>query len=385
MGITDIFNIATRGIAAQRQAIEVTSENIANVNTPGYSRQRAIMESGYPNISSGFPIGTGVEVVAIQRSYDNSLQMQLVNGNSTYQQNLTKQTALEQIEPLFNEVATDGLGKAMESFFSAWQDLSLNPQGTAERQAVISRAQVMNETLQQMNTNLTTVMTSADEDLHSITGEITSKLSDIALMNQQIMATQGLGGNVNEMMDKRDYLIQELSGKVGVTTRQESDGTMTVSLMLGGQTLVKGNQYSTVYASPNGGTPPENDIFLAPLGNPPPIQTPATDTKVTSTIGGFNNGYGEIGGTLQVRDTIVPGYLAKLNELAGQIIGAVNTQHTAGTDLAGNAGIAFFTGTSSADIAVNATITADPTRIAAAANPSLGQGDNRNALKLADI
>ncbi|GAB7025852.1 flagellar hook-associated protein FlgK [Geotalea toluenoxydans] len=385
MGINDIFSIATRGIAAQRQAIEVTSENIANVNTPGYSRQRVIMESGPANLASGFPIGGGVEVVAVQRSYDNLLQTQLVNGNSTYQQNLAKQTALQQVEPLFNEVSTDGLGKAVESFFGSWQDLSLNPQGAPERQALIARSQILVDTFHQMNTNLNAVITSADQDLVSITADISDKLGNIALLNQQIMTTQGMGGNVNEMKDQRDLLVQELAGKMGITTSEQSNGTLTVSLSLGGQVLVSGNQYSTVYTSPDGGTPPRNDIYVTPLGNPPPANTPATDTDVTATIGGLNNGYGEIGGTLQVRDQIVPGYLAKLDEMAGKIITSVNTQHTAGADLAGGAGVAFFTGTSSADIAVSGTITSDPTRIAAAAIPFVGPGDNRNALLIADI
>ncbi|WP_243370230.1 flagellar hook-associated protein FlgK [Geotalea sp. SG265] len=380
MGINDIFSIATRGIAAQRQAIEVTSENIANVNTAGYSRQRVIMESGPANIASSFPIGGGVEVVAIQRSYDNLLQTQVVNGNSTYEQNLAKQTALEQVEPLFNEVTTDGLGKAMESFFGAWQDLSLNPQGSPERQAMLARSQILVDTFHQLNTSLNTVITRSDQDLVSITADISDKLSSIAQLNQQIMTTQAMGGNVNEMKDQRDYLIQELSGQVGVTTAEQANGTITVST-LGGETLVSGNQYRNVVTGAVG-VPPQNHIYITDLANPP---TGAPLTDVTATIGGAGNAYGKIGGTLQVRDDIVPGYLGMLNELAGNVIIQVNTQHRAGTGLGGTTNEDFFTGTTSADIAVRGAIVADPAIIAAGANPTTGPGDNRNALLIAGI
>ena len=391
MGINDIFNIASRGIAAQRVAIEVTSENISNVNTPGYSRQRTIMESGPANSGSGFPIGSGVQVAAIERSYDNLLQSQIVNGNSTYQQNLAKQTALQQVEPIVNELTTDGLGKAMDNFFGAWQDLSANPQGSAERQTLISRSQVLTDTFHQMNSSLTSVVANSDTAIQGITSEITDKAKNIASLNSQILTTEQLGGNSNELRDQRDYLVQELAKKVGITTAEQSNGTLNINLP-GGEALVNGTQYATVYTNPNTAVPPTNtnDIFVTPLGNPPPANTPATDKNVTATIGGTNNGLGEIGGTLQVRDTIVPGYIKKLDEMANQLVTTVNTQHQSGYALDGTSGNNFFdpAGTASGSINLDSGLTT--TKIAAGL-PTLSDpaptssGNNGNALKLADL
>ena len=163
MGISTLFDIASSGVTAQRLAIEVAGENIANVNTPGYSRQQAIMANGPVTTSNGFPLGTGVQIQSVRRSYDGMLQQQIVTGNSSYQQSLAKQTALNQIEPSFNELTSDGLGAAVDKFFGAWQDLSTNPQGTAERQSLLSTSQSLTDTFHQLNTSLTSVASGADK------------------------------------------------------------------------------------------------------------------------------------------------------------------------------------------------------------------------------
>jgi flagellar hook-associated protein 1 FlgK len=392
MGINNLFNIAASGINAQRLAIEVTSENIANVNTSGYSRQRTIFETAPTTLANGFPLGTGVKLAAVQRSYDGLLQQQIMDGNSTYGKDSTLMSGLQQVEPSFNEVMANGLGQSFEDFFNSWHDLSVNPQGIPERQAVLARSQVLVDNFHQLNTSLNNVISSADNSLVGITNDISDKAKNIASLNYQIKITEQLGGNANELRDQRDFLLQELATKVGITATEQADGTVTVTLPLnstgGGETLVSGNNYALVYTSVNGGTG-LNDIRISSVGNPP-VQA-GGDADVTDTIGGPNdatkaadNSLGEIGGTLLVRDTIVggaDGYLARLDEMANQLATTVNSQHTAGFDLAGVAGGNFFTGTDSATIALNIT---DADKIAAAGAAG-GIGDNVNALAMADI
>jgi flagellar hook-associated protein 1 len=392
MGISNLFDVASSAVSAQRIAMEVTGENIANVNTEGYSRQQVVMANRPVTTINGFPLGTGVQIQAVRRSYDAMLQQQIVNGNSTYQQNLTKQTALDQIQPSFNELASDGLGSAVEKFFGAFQDLSTNPQGTAERQSLLSTAQVLTDTFHQINTNLTGVATTANNNLVGITSDVTTNARDLALVNTQIMATSAVGGNPNELLDQRDLLLQKLSEKVGITSTLQSDGTATVTLA-GGQQLVSSSKYATLYTNSNGATPPKNNIMVTAIGNPPPANAPASDTNVTLTVGGSGNSLGTIGGTLQVRDTIVPGYLAKVDEIASKLVTAVNTQHAAGYGIDGppaTTGNNFFAaaGTSSASIALDSTLTAQ--KIAAgfptATDPGpTSTGNNGNAQKLAAI
>ena len=387
MGISSVFDIASSGITAQRVAIEVTGENIANVNTPGYSRQQVIMENRPVTLANGFGLGTGAQVATVRRSYDGMLQLQIVNGNSSYQENLAKQTALEQIEPSFNEVASDGLGKAVDNFFGAWQDLAANPSGSAERQALLSRSQILVDSFRQMDSSLGAVAQTADNNLIGITAELTDNARNLALVNTQILGTQAVGGNANELLDQRDLLIQKMADKVGVTVTLASDGTASVTLP-GGEQLVSGTRYATLYTNPTG-VPPTNDIMISGLGNPPPANNPAGDTLV-ATVGGGNALKGSLGGTLQIRDSIVPGYLAKLDEMAGELVSAVNAVQSAGYGLDGSTGNDFFdpAGVTSGTIAL------DPALIAAkigAALPTLSDpiptssGNNVNALKIAAI
>lgn len=378
MGISSILNIARSGITQAQVAIEVTSENIANVDTDGYSRQKVVLETAPVITSNGISLGTGVKVAEVQRNYDALLQKQIVDGNSDYGESQVVQTALDQIEPSFNELTTDGLGAAMEDFFGSWQDLSVTPQGSAERQEVLTRSQIMVDTFHQAAGSLQDSMDNADTSLEGITAEITDKAKNIASLNNQILQTERLGGNANELRDQRDYLTQELGKLVGVNYAEESDGSLTVTLS-GGQTLVQGSSYGTVSTQANAGTG-LNDIMFTPIGG-------GASADVTASIGGPDNSLGEIGGTLQVRDEIVPGYMDKLDELANQLVTAVNTQHASGYGLDGTQNNFFDpTGTTAATISLNSALTSE--KIAAAGlNPltASGPGDNTNALSIGSL
>jgi len=388
MGIGDIYRVGYAGMAAARTAMEVTGENISNVNTEGYSKQQVNLATRFSITPAGVDIGTGVEVVAVQRSYDTMLQMQMVNGKSTYQQNLTRQNALTQIQPSFNELNSDGLGTSIASFFKAWQDLSTNPQGSAERQALLSKSQVMVDNFHNVADTLTGVANVADQSLTGLSSEITDNAKNIATLNAQIVATTALGGTPNTLYDQRDLLLQKMSEKVGITSTVQSDGTVTVALA-GGEQIVSANQYATLYTNQNGATPPTNDLYVTALGAPPAANNPLTDTNVTATVGGPNNSQGQVGGTLQVRDSIVPGYMSKLDELASTLVSAVNTQHAAGYDLNGNTGSNFFAagGTTAATISLDPALTA--TKIAASSTdptaPGGGAANNVNAVALAGL
>jgi flagellar hook-associated protein 1 FlgK len=378
MGLSGILMSGQTGLIANRNAIEITSENIANINTDGYSKQRAIFENAPLNNANGFFLGTGVVITEVQRSYDAMLQKQLVDGNSSYGESAAKETVLEQIEPSFNELSNDGLGTAIENFFNSWQDLSGNAQGAPERQAVLSQAQVLVDTFHQMSSTLNDAVSYADDSLTGYATDITGMAKNIASLNDQILQTESLGGNANELRDRREYLVQEMATQVGVTYAEQTNGTLTVTLA-GGQNLVQGLSYGTLSTQTNAGTG-LNDIMLAPIGGGAPV-------NVTSTIGGPNNSLGKVGGTLQIRDTVVPGYEAKLNEMAKQLVTSVNTQHSAGFGLDGTQNN-FFTpaNTTAATISILAGLTTN--KIAAAGqNPvtTSGPGDNKNALALAAI
>lgn len=394
MGIENILNIGSTGLAANRLALEVTSENTANVNTPGYTRQRLIMETGPSLNTAPGSFGTGVRAEHIQRAYDGMLQSQLVTGNSTDGKNQALLSALEAVEPAFNELSSSGLGQAIDDFFGAWQDLSTNPSGTAERQAVITRGQNLVENFHQMNTTLNQAISNADNSLPGLSAEIYDKAKNIALLNGQIYQTSLMGGNPNELLSQRDYLVSELASKVGITVTPSiidpADPQPITITLSGGQTLVQGTDYAEVYAATTGSNSPLNDIFITGIGNPP---TRGADTEITDTIGGpasNPNSLGEIGGTLKIRGSavnpgIIDGYLSKLDELANQIVTAVNTLHAAGFALDSTSGHNFFdsAGVTSASIGLDASLTSS--LVSAAASAAGVPGDNTNANAIANI
>jgi flagellar hook-associated protein 1 FlgK len=396
MTISAIFNAASSSLAAQRVALDVTGENIANVNTDGYSRQRVILETASGTNSNSLMAGNGVKAAAVQRMYDNVLNKQINDGNSLQGNNDTKLKTLQQVEPYLNELSGNSIGDAMQGLSDAWQSLSLNATGITERQAVIGKAQVLVDTFHQVNQGITNAQSFADQSLTAVATDVTSKGQAIADLNLQIRTTELSSGNSNELRDRRDLLIQQLSKQVGITYAEQPDGMMDIKLM-GGETLVSGNQYATVYTNPGALGVTSNEIRITALGTT--VTAPnLADAIVTATIGGTNNSKGEIGGLLYSRDNTIPGYLAKLDELAYNISYQINTQHAAGWNLNNATGIAFFTppatlpppapGATYAGYSSMITVGITTTNEVAAAdtNPSTGGiGNNRNALLLANV
>jgi flagellar hook-associated protein 1 FlgK len=387
MGVMDI---GRSSLLAQKAAIEVTGENISNVNTPGYSRQTAVLETVPVNPDQNPAVGDGVVVAAVQRTYDRFLQSQINTAISANGEQSAEQSALQRIEPLFSDLAGNGLGTSLQNFFSAWQDLAMNPQGAAERQSVLAKAQTLVDDFHQISSSLNAVKQDANQSLVGITSNINTTTGQIAALNSQIRTAQQSGANTNQLRDSRDLLIQNLSQKVGITCLEQSDGTVNVSLSRGPQ-LVAGDKSATLSLRDD----PSNSGLSSVILNQP---GGGTGMDITPLVSGTDGNSGELGGTLQVRDSLVNGYLANLDELAGALATQVNGVHAAGFGLNGGTGVNFFTppaaptppatvtvGFSSA-IALNVTSTdaiaaaaADPTQ------PGGGTGNNVSALTIADL
>jgi len=383
MSIASILDIGKSGITAQRLALEVTSQNITNVNTPGYSRQTTIFASGTVTMDRGFPLGNGVQVAEIQRAYDDFLQLQLKNESSTNGNATTLLAAMNRAEQLFNEFTADGLGKSLQDFFKAWQDLSVNPQGKPERQAVLARAGQLVDQFQRVNGYLNDIRTEANQSLVGITSDVNDQLRQIATLNSQIQQVEIQGSRANELRDKRDLVVRQLAENVGITYLEQSDGMLNISLALG-QPLVLGKDAATLSLQPD----PLNGGLYKVLTTPPG----GTGTiDITSIVGGAGNSQGKMGGALQVRDTLVAGFMADLDELAFTLATQVNAVHSAGFGLTGSTGLDFFTPPAAmagysglGGIGVNITNTND---IAAAdADPAVGgTGNNKNSKTIASI
>ena len=370
MGLSAAMEIGKNGLNIYRVAQEVTGENIANVNTPGYSRQRVLLETAPPVTANGFPLGTGVHIASVERYYDGLLQQQLINAQTTQGYDTTKSTVLQQVEPTFNEVAQDGLGAAISDYFGAWQDLTLNPAGSAERQVVLSRAQILTDNFHSVSKSLNDSISIQNDTLVPLTNDINATLKNIAQLNSQIRTTELVSGNANEIRDQRDQLVRDLSLQIGITYTENSDGTTDIKFADSGDALVTGSAAGT-FSLDKITDPNKYAVLLTPAGG----TVAATVAPVT----------GQLGATVALRDTIIPGYLQQVNDLATTITSQVNSQHKLGFDLTGTGGIDFFdaTATDAATFKINPFLTST-NQIAAASNALL-TGDNSNALQMAQL
>jgi flagellar hook-associated protein 1 FlgK len=363
MGLSAAMEIGKNGLTIYRVATEVTGENIANVNTPGYSRQRVVLETAPPTTANGFPMGSGVKIAAVERYYDGLLQQQMVNAQTTQGFDTTKSGVLQQIEPVFNEIINDGLGSAVSKFFGAWQDLTVNPSGTAERQAVITNAQILTDNFKSISKSLNDTITMQNDSLTPMVDSINATLNDIAQLNGQIKTTELVSGNANETRDRRDQLIRDLSQKIGITYKENTDGTTDINFANGGGALVTGSvagAFSLDTTNPNSFI-----VQLTPVGGALGVVTPTS---------------GQLGATLALRDTIIPSYLTQVDTLATTITAQVNAQHTAGFDLNGQPGLNLFdpAATGAATFGLDPGIVST-SQIAASSSAAL-TGDNGNAV-----
>ncbi len=377
MSVMGILNLASKALGAQKTAIDVTGQNIANVSTVGYTRQSVILETSGGSVDYMHVTGDGVKVASIQRAKDAYLQAQTLGESSTNGKETALQDAMAKIEPFFNDTTTTGLGTSLQNFYNSWQDLANNPQGSAERQAVLNTAQTVVNNFNQLSQSLNDQSVATNTSLTATTNTISTSLKQVADLNAQIQILEIGGGSANQLRDSRDILLKGLAQKVGITSQEQLDGTMTVTLgsSPGGPTLVSGTTAS---------------LLGTDGGNPAAIMLKAnasdTGTDVTSIISADTRS-GELGGALQVRDQAIPGFLATLDSMASNLATQVNSLHSSGTGLNGSTGVDFFTAATvssgySGRIALSIS---SPNDVAASGTPSTGTGDNSNALALAAL
>ncbi len=387
MSINSLLETGKVALNAQKLALEVTGENITNVNTPGYSRQTTILETAPTTLERGFPLGSGVEVAAVQRTYDAFLARQINSQNAINGQGQSSNAALQRVQTLFNEFTTSGLGQSLQGFFNAWQDLTANPQGVPERQAVLSQGQQVVDNFHNISTSLNGVKNDMDFSLSGTISTMNNSLQQIATLNREIKVVEiQSGGNANEMRDQRDLLIRQLSQSVGVTFAEQPDGQVNVTLP-NGDALVTGDKAATFSLQPNAANSGYNDVMLTPPGSVAAInETTYLESAITPG--------GTIAGSLTIRDTKVNRYLSDLDELAANLATQVNTVHAAGFGLTG-AQNNFFTPPASAppvaspgysaSIALNISSVNDVAAADADPTTASGPGNNVNAQNIADI
>ena len=325
--MSDVFGISISALQAFQQAINVTSNNVANANTPGYDEESINLSEAIPQANGSATVGSGVAVTGVARAFSQAAANQLNTSQSTLGQLTGLQNYATQIDNLIGTTG-GGLSTALTTYYTAWSNVADDPTSTASRQALISAAQGVATSLQSTAAQLNTLSSNVNTSITADVTQINSLASTISTLNQQIVLTQGQSGGQapNELLDQRDQAVSSLSQLVGVTTNTSSDGSLNVFVGNGQPLVLDGvvNKLSTVQDQYN-----------------------ASQLDVTSTAAGGNSidselTTGDLGGQLAARSQAINPALNQLGQIATAISTSANTQQTAGVDLNGAIGGAIF-------------------------------------------
>ncbi|WP_346934803.1 flagellar hook-associated protein FlgK [Clostridium sp.] len=222
-GLFATLNTSKGGMFAQQQYINVTSHNISNANTPGFSRQHIVLQTARPQTIAGGvgQIGTGVTVSSIERTRNQFLDFQIRKESSLLGNYGVRQDYLSEIEGIFNEPSDTGMSELMSEFFDAWQTLSKNPEKSDARTVVAQKAKALADELNHTYKKLNDTKDNAAKEIQSNLFEVNTILDQLNSINKEIITVTIAGNNPNDLLDSRDLLLDELSTKFGIDTRNQ--------------------------------------------------------------------------------------------------------------------------------------------------------------------
>ncbi|HKN88894.1 MAG TPA: flagellar hook-associated protein FlgK [Acidimicrobiia bacterium] len=346
------LRIALSSLYAQQKALQVTGQNIANVNTEGYSRQRVEMtaDSGpvTPAIQSRYTgPGSGVLTGDTTRLRDQFLDLRGYQEHAVDAGLQQSQSVLSRIELAFDEPSDDGLSKLISGFLAGFDDIANNPDDQAARAQLVEQGKTLTAGFTQLDAALATQRSSSTFELSSLVDEVNTSAARIAELNQNISSAINNGFSPNELMDQRDQLVAKMAEQVGVTIQNSDNGQIDV--YVGGTAIVRGTK-----AAP----------LKVEVGT-----DPAQTVRVTWADDSYPAGVsGAAGGLLSAVNDVIPRYRAGLAAVAQQLSDDVNAIHRTGYALDGSTGRDFFTTDSTGAVVVNPDIVADPSLIAASAS-----------------
>jgi flagellar hook-associated protein 1 len=242
---------ALSGLIAEQTALDTAGNNIANANTEGYSRETVLLEPTTPltipatssKTGEGAQLGTGVSVTTITRIRNTYLDAQYRTQNSALSAASTQAEILERAQSAFNEPSSAGIASQLSNFWNAWNDLATSPTSEAAKEAVAAAGKQLASTFKQLSSQLTTIATQAEEQYDSLTGpagEVEDYAKQIAQLNGQIKLSEEAGQPPNDMLDRRDELLDKLSSLANITVTEEPDHMDTVSFGEAAKPLVEG-------------------------------------------------------------------------------------------------------------------------------------------------
>jgi flagellar hook-associated protein 1 len=366
--ITSLMDIAQQALMANQEALNVTSNNVANQNTAGYTREVVNFQAVDGVTLSGRTFGSAV-MASVTSQRDRVLEQRVQQQTQTQSQSAALESALQQIQNIFglssttNSASSTALGTAIDSFFSSLSTLASNPADTATRQSVLTAANTLAAAFNSSSNQLAQVSTSLNQQVASDVNQVNSLTKTIASLNAQISSLSP-NADAGMLEDQRQQAITQLSRLVGLDQISTENNGITLTTS-NGAVLVSGSQSFSLSTSQVGGA----------------THILAGGQDVTANLTG-----GDLGGVLQARDQNLPAYQSALDSLAYAVGTQVNQQNQLGVDANGNPGAALFSlpPTSTSAAALIQVATTNPKAVAAAATGE-GSAGNTNASALADL
>jgi flagellar hook-associated protein 1 FlgK len=358
-GLNASLSLASQALQAQDGALGVTNNNIANVNTAGYSRQ-VVSLSAEALSQGGTSVDQGVSFGGFTSVRDELLQIGINQKTSASSSLDTQSSALKQVASAFSGTAS-GLGSAITNFFSGLSGLSTTPNDGAARQAALSAASQLVNAFHQASSSLASVSSTADQQIAPTVAQINQLSKQIADLNGQLATIQAAGQDGGSIADQRDQLTTQLSKLTGLSTTQTESGP-TLSTGNGSPLVVGNNAYSLQVSRASDGL---EHVF------------DAQGQDITATLSG-----GSLGGALTTRDSTVAGLTGKLNSFASDFASAINTAQASGYDQTGASGQPLFSiSSNNAGSAAGITLsTSSLSAIAVSSDRSAGSSGNLSNL-----
>ncbi len=370
------LNTAYKGLVAQQLALNITSHNIANASTEGYTRQDVMMAPSTPyKVLQGY-VGTGVDVTEFRRIRDAFVDTQIRTENKSLGELQTKADIYDKLEVVFNEPSDSSLQTVLSSYWQSWQDLSKNTDSVAVRDTTVQSGVTLADTFNQMDMMLNELQADINKGIAVKVDEINTYARQIADLNEQIVKAETDGSNANDLRDKRDLLLENLSKALNIDVNEDRTGSLTV--VANGVPLVSGSSVIEMEFSINDSYPQKSTLMWLDPAN----GNPWFNVSVSS---------GTIKGYLDMRDKVIPDIQGQLSEMARRIAIEVNNLHRNGFDFNGAAGRDFFVKLDdtkpfgAGNIKVNPILLADANLVAASGDAAASEGDATVALAIAQV
>ena len=321
--MASIFESSVSALNAAQFGLATTQHNIANASTPGYNRQITIQAATQAQASGAGYLGQGVNVITVQRMYDQFLSNQVTQQQTQSSQLDTYYSQIQQINTMLAD-PTVGVSPAIQSFFNAVNTVASSPDSTPARQTMIGTAQALSSTFQTLSQQLSAIGTGVNGQITNSINSINSFAQQIATLNQQIVLAQATSGQPpNDMMDQRDQLITQLNQQIGASVTKQADGSYNVSIGTGQQLVVGSTAYGLQ--------------AVRSQTNPAVLEVAAGTTASSlvrlaqSSIQG-----GTLGGLVAFTNQTLTKTQNMLGLVATGVAGTFNQQHALGMDLNGN-------------------------------------------------